>query len=149
MWESVELACEDVLLDFFPLLLTALQRKQLCFQYLPLHAISCSCVSLITFPSHGPEPPLSFCVCQHSGESSFRLPLSNRLVSRSRRLADRHPGAAGGRRRGDPLGLPGGPDFPLQGDAEAPLPHRGRVALHRRYVFVSLSVTLLPKVVKK
>lgn len=100
-------------------------------------------------PSNPPLSPLSLRVCQHSGESSFRLPLSNRLVSRSRRLADRHPGAAGGRRRGDPLGLPGGPDFPLQGDAEAPLPHRGRVALHRRYVFVSLSVTLLPKVVKK
>ncbi len=74
--------------------------------------------------------------------------LSNLCVSHSCRLADCHPGAAGCRCRGNSGGLLGSPYFPLPGDAETALPHSGRVPLHCRYVFLLLSLTFLPKVLK-
>lgn len=54
-------------------------------------------------------------------------------VPPSRRLADCHPGAAGGRCRGNAGGLFGGAGFPVPRHPEAALPHRGRLPLHGRY----------------
>lgn len=59
------------------------------------------------------------------------------------RLADCHPGAAGGRCCGNPGGLFGGPDFPLPGDTETALPHRGCFSLHCRYVSLYSFLLLL------
>lgn len=75
-----------------------------------------------------------------------------RVCVSSCRLADRHPGAAGGRRYVNPCGLFGGPDFPLPGDAEKALPHSGCVPLHRRYVrllpFLLLSNPKTPEIIR-
>lgn len=94
-------------------------------------------------PESDPEPapaplPSLFVISSNSVFVSAALgiqPLfgrSNLPVFCPCRLADCHPGAAGVRRRGHPGGLLGGRDLALPGDPEAALPHRGRVAVHRR-----------------
>lgn len=95
------------------------------------------CAPLCSPPS---LPPLfgisSDSVCQRSAAVNPAFvwdALTCLPASRPCRLADRHPGAAGVRRRGDPGGLLGGRDLALPRDPEAALPHRGCIPLHRRY----------------